>query len=289
MPRYAHTTFCLAVVALLALHAPASARAQGADALPIFDAHMHYSQHSWQDYPANAVLRKMAAAGVLRGVVSSTPDEGTLNLVHAAPRRFVPELRPYRQGVTSGNWVNDGATPDYLRGRLGLATYVGVGEFHLFDAESARTGVVRQVAALSVERGLLLHIHSDAGPVQAIFDYEPRARVLWAHAGMSTPPGEVRALVERHPNLWVELSFREHEIYGGGSLHPVWRALLTEHRERFVVGTDTYTPSRWASYESIVANHRRYLALLPPEVAQAIAYGNAVRLFGDPDGLFPKP
>ena len=47
-----------------------------------------------------------------------------------------------------------------------------------------------------------------------------------------------------------------------------------------MIGSDTYTNSRWEAYEAIIADHRRWLARLPAEVARAIAYRNAVRLFG---------
>ena len=49
-----------------------------------------------------------------------------------------------------------------------------------------------------------------------------------------------------------------------------------------MVGSDTYVTSRWGSYAELIAEHRRYLDLLPPETAKAIAWGNAVRLFGGP-------
>lgn len=266
-----------------------TAGAQPASDLPLFDAHVHYSQSAWEAHPPEAVQEKLAAAGVLRALVSSTPDEGTLTLHRLEPQRFVPELRPYRGSVGSGNWAEDAATPDYLRGRLGLAPYVGVGEFHLLDAADARTPTVRAVAHMAVEHGLLLHVHSDAAPVQALFELEPEVRILWGHAGMVTPEAEVRAMLERHRNLWAELSFREHTILGGGDGDPAWLALLRDHSDRFLFGVDTYVPSRWDAYEAIVATHRRYLALLPPPVARAIAFGNAVRLFGDGGAGFPQP
>ena len=271
------------------------ATAPAAEPLPIFDAHVHYSEGAWSAYPPAMAIAKLQAAGVLRALVSSSPDDGSLRLREADPQRFVPVLRPYRGRIGSGNWTRDAATPEYLREQLergaaaGTVGYVGLGEFHLHDAEQARTPVVRALARLAVERGLLLHVHADAAPVQALFALEPELRILWAHAGMVTPPAEVRAMLERHPRLWAELSFREHGILGAGSGDPIWRALLIDHAERFLVGSDTYVPSRWEAYEGILADHRRYLALLPPAVARAIAYGNAVRLFGAGGADFPAP
>ncbi len=52
------------------------------------------------------------------------------------------------------------------------------------------------------------------------------------------------------------------------------------HPGRFVIGTDTYVNERWAAYGYLIDEHRRWLALLPGDVARAIAYGNARTLFG---------
>jgi hypothetical protein len=42
---------------------------------------------------------------------------------------------------------------------------------------------------------------------------------------------------------------------------------------------DTYTPGRWVELPELAAEARGWLQQLPQEVAQAIAYGNAARLF----------
>jgi hypothetical protein len=64
--------------------------------LPIFDAHIHYSQPDWPIYSPEAALAILDKAGVRWALVSSTPDDGTLRLYEKAPRRIVPFLRPYR-------------------------------------------------------------------------------------------------------------------------------------------------------------------------------------------------
>jgi hypothetical protein len=271
----------LPLLTLLALLLGAGAPlAQGRAPLPIFDTHVHYSRAAWDPFPPDVVEQKLAAAGVPRALVSSSPDDGTLTLVGRDPARFVPELRPYRGEVGSGNWMHDAATPAYLAGRLERGGYKGIGEFHLHSAADARTPVLREVARLAVRHGILLHVHAGAAPVAVLFELEPKVRILWAHAGMSTPPGEVRRMMDAHRNLWAELSFREWEILPGGRLDPAWRALLLAHPDRFMIGTDTYANGRWEGYGELVAGHRRWLALMPPEVAEAIAWRNAARVLG---------
>lgn len=269
----------VAPLALIGLLLPPST-APGGEPLPIFDAHLHYSSPAWSEVPPALVESKLAEAGVLRALVSSTPDDGTLMLHRANGSLYVPILRPYRADVSSGNWFTDAATPDYIAGRLANGVYQGIGEFHLLDAAQARAPVPGELARMAAEREILLHVHSGAEAVAALFEIEPRSKILWAHAGMVTPPQDIRRMMDTHPKLWAELSFRAGGILGEGSLDPAWKALLLAHSDRFLVGSDTYVTSRWGEYGYLIAQHRRWLALLPPQTAKAIAYRNAVRLFG---------
>jgi len=262
----------------LALVAPGAAHSQGR--LPIFDTHVHYGQNDWAPYPTSKVLELFAAAGVARALASSTPDDGTLMLHKAAPGRVVPVLRPYRAGVGSSNWFNDPNLAEYLEGRLKAGVYKGIGEFHLFDAGNAGTPQVKRVIELAVERGIYLHVHSGAAPVAALFKIEPRLKILWAHAGMSEPPEVVGPMLDRYSNLWTELSFRAGDVAPGGRLDARWRALFEKHPDRFMIGTDTYVTPRWGDYVGLVEAHRQYLTQLPRDLAEKIAFRNAVRQFG---------
>jgi predicted TIM-barrel fold metal-dependent hydrolase len=273
-------TLAAALAAALLAALPLVPRTAPAQPLPIFDAHVHYGQNDWAAHPPADVLRAFAAAGVARALVSSTPDDGTLRLRAAAPERVAPFLRPYRGAVNSGNWMRDDTLLDYLKGRLERGGYLGIGEFHLPGDEDARTSQVRAVAALAVERGLFVQVHSGAGPVRALFALQPGLKVLWAHAGMSEPPEEVGKLLDAHGQLWTEVSFRAGEIASGDGVAPAWRALFQRHPDRFLVGTDTYVTSRWDGYGGLIAEHRHWLDQLPRDLAERIAWRNAVRLFG---------
>ena len=255
----------------------------GADELPVFDTHVHYSRPAWDAYPPAAVLDLLEGAGVPRALVSSTPDDGTVTLHEADPGRIVPILRPYTDRVSGSTWFRDPGVPDYLEERLRRGIYRGLGEFHLFDESQARSPILGRVIELAVDRDILLHVHSGAGPVEALFALEPRLTILWAHAGMSEPPQVVGRLLDRYPRLWAEVSFRGRDIAPNGRLAPAWHALLRRHAGRFMIGTDTYVNGRWDVYGALVEEHRTWLAQLPAEVAKAIAHGNAVRLFGSGD------
>jgi hypothetical protein len=261
-----------------ALIAPGvGARAQTAD-LPIFDTHIHYSAPDWAEYPEERILGILQQAGIRRALVSSTPDDGTIKLYQKDPKRIVPILRPYRTREDIGHWWQDPSVIPYLESRLALKVHKGIGEFHLFGGQ-AGTPVIKSLTEIAVRENLYLHAHSDEVAIVELFTLEPRLRVIWAHAGMSSGPQAVGALLDRYPNLWVDLAIRNGDVAPGGVLDADWRAVFLRHPDRFLAGTDTWVTSRWEALPGSVAEVRTYLNQLPRDVAEKIAYKNAERLF----------
>jgi len=250
---------------------------QPSEDLRIFDAHIHYNRDVWSLYSVDEALAILDQAGIYKAFVSSTPDEGSLQLAARAPDRIVLDLRPYRTPSDPATWTRDPSIVTYLEERLPERHYAGIGEFHLMPGEVQRNEVPREVADLAVQRGLILHAHADAQAVEELLQLRPDIRVLWAHAGMSASPGGVRQLLELHPNLWVELALRS-DVAPSGRLDPAWAALFTDYPDRFMIGTDTWIPSQWTRLPSLMADVRVWLRQLPPEVARAIASGNAERV-----------
>ena len=253
----------------------ATASTLGAE-LPLFDAHLHYSHDAWENLPPEKAVELLEAAGVKRGLVSSSNDEGQQRLAAAAPERILLSLRPYRQRGDQSSWMRDDTVPAYLEGRLARHRYVAMGEFHIYGAD-VDLPVPRRMIELARRHQLVLHSHSDADAVERQFAQWPQARILWAHAGFDTP-ARVRDLLRRHPRLWCDLAFRSDHA-PGGELDPEWRALFIEFPDRFLVGTDTFTPERWPYVVEHARQARRWLAQLPPEVAERIAWRNGDDLF----------
>ncbi len=270
----------LAAVLAAAAIALSASVASADKRLPIFDTHVHYSEDAWQLFDPGSVVAALNAANVPRALVSSTPDDGTLKLYGEDADRFVPILRPYRSRADMGDWFRNPDVPGYIAERLRRGIYRGIGEFHLFDQRVAATPEVKRVAAMAVERDIVLHVHSGADPVRALFAAEPNVKILWAHAGMSTPPEEIGKMLDRYPRLWAELAFRAGDIAPGGRLDSAWRDLMLRHVDRFMIGTDTYVAFRWYDYGALIGEHRQWLAQLPRPAAEAIAYCNAARRFG---------
>jgi hypothetical protein len=249
----------------------------GAAELPIFDAHLHYSHDAWTVVPAREAIALLRKAGVKRALVSSSDDDGTQKLLAEAPDIIVPELRPYRRRADVSTWTKDEDVMRYVEERLKKYRYVAIGEFHLFGAD-ADLPIPRRIVQLAKQYGLLLHAHSDADAVERIFQQDPGARVLWAHSGFESP-GKVREMLRKHTNLWADLAFRSDQS-SGGKVPAEWRETFVEFPDRFMVGTDTFTPERWHYVVDHAAFSREWLADLPRELAERIAWKNGEALFG---------
>jgi hypothetical protein len=72
------------------------------------------------------------------------------------------------------------------------------------------------------------------------------------------------------------------DIASGGRLDSAWQTVLLKYPERFMVGTDTWTTSRWDDLVAGMQRVRSWLDQLPRDVAELIAYRNAERLFDNP-------
>ncbi|HXF66369.1 MAG TPA: amidohydrolase family protein [Burkholderiales bacterium] len=264
--------FALALAALLP-----GAHAAGPAELPVFDAHIHYSHDTREALSVPDAVAILRRAGVRRALVSSSDDEGTQALLRGAPDLVLPALRPYRRRGDIGSWTRDESIVAYVEERLSRHRYVALGEFHVYGAD-AELPVVRRMVELARERGMVLHVHSDADAVERIFRQDPGARVLWAHAGFDQPEN-VRRMLRRYRNLWCDLSWRT-DYAPDGRLRPEWRALLLEFPGRFLLGTDTPTAERWRYVVEHARLARKWLSELPREVAEAIAWRNGELLFG---------
>jgi predicted TIM-barrel fold metal-dependent hydrolase len=252
---------------------PVAALAQ--QARPIVDAHIHYSHDTWSELPPPEAIKVLRQAGLRKAFVSSSSDDGTQMLYKLAPDLVVPVLRPYRKRGEIGTWVRDPSIIPHVEARLKANTYAGIGEFHVFGAD-ADLPVMRRLVELAKERKIFLHAHSDVDAVERIFRQDPQARVLWAHSGFDQPE-KVRALLAKHKMLWADLAFRN-DYAPGGRLDPAWRQLVLDFPDRFMVGTDTPSPERWYYVVEHANFSRRWLADLPGDVADNIAFRNAERL-----------
>ena len=248
--------------------------------IEIFDAHLHYN---WEPKPyyqpdeVLALLKKHRVTGIL---ATSRPNTGTHVLMDAkaAGLQVVPFIRPYRVRADIGSWFNDPVIFALVQDEFKRGYYRGIGEFHL-SGKAADTEMVKQTVDFAVAKDLYLHAHADDEAVEILMRHNPRARIIWAHTGFGLATNRVTAMLDKYPKLWGELSYRGGITDGSGKLTPEWRGLFERYPDRFLLGSDTWIPERWAAYGDIMAGYRAWLGQLPPAVAKQIAHGNARALF----------
>lgn len=243
--------------------------------LKLFDAHIHYSHDAREGIAPAEAVKILRSAGLHRAFVSSSSDEGTQKLYKIAPDLIVPVLRPYRKRGELSSWMHDESVVTMLSERLANNYYAGIGEFHA-DGEQIDLPVLQQVIALARRYQIFLHAHVDVEAVHRIFVTDPDALVIWAHAGFESPQA-IATLMEQYPNLWADLSFRE-EFAFQGVVEDEWGMLFEQFPTRFMLGTDTYTPERWFYVAEYAEWARGWLAELPAQIAENIAYRNAEAL-----------
>ena len=248
--------------------------------LKIFDAHLHYNQEPNPTFPLDKVLETFRRNNVGGIVANSRPNKGTHQLVEAkSPNLWVvPFIRPYRTRDDVQNWSTDPAIYDLIEAEYKRGYYVGVGEFHI-HGQAAAGPLVKKTIDFAVSHDLFVLAHCDEQALLILFGHNPKARIIWAHTGFSTPVPRVRELLDKYPALMAELSYRGGIVDGSGKLVPEWRETFARYSDRFLLGSDTWIPERWNSYDSIMSGYRGWLGQLPEAQARNIASGNAERLF----------
>lgn len=246
----------------------------------IHDGHIHYDQDVWEALPPKDAIQLLANVNIDRALVSATPTEGAEMLYRENPEVVIPMLRPYKNWRHRYLWFNDSELKSYLLDHLARVPYRGFGEFHVFG-QDADSEPVEEMIELARERNLVLHPHTNLAGMRILLAKAPDIVVMWAHGGFNVPVDTLRELFEEFPKLYIELSLREGMLDTMEQLTPQWKTFLMKYRTRFLVGMDTYKPSRWADLPEIAAETRHWLDQLPADIAEDIARNNL-------DSLFPE-
>lgn len=253
---------------------------------PLFDAHLHYDADHLGAMPPEAVLARLDGSDVRHALVTGMPPRTVLELHRVAPQRIIPLLGVYRRPGDKRDWHADAGLPEWVERALETGPWRGIGELHVL-APHRHSPVLRRLAELAVAHDLPLLLHADPAVVDTLYETVPGVILIWAHAGTYPYPELIADYLTRYPRLHVDLSVRDARIAPGGELDDAWYRLLVEHSDRFLVGVDTFSLSRWQDYGRVVGDIRRWLEQLPPEAAARLARDNAARLFekaASPDG-----
>ena len=274
------------ILALLATSAVISLNAAAQSATkpwagPIFDAHLHYNDDAVGTYSIGVVTELFRKNGVAAILANSRPNDGSRALFDASPKgvAVIPFIRVYRNRDDYGTWFNNPEVYDMIVSESRRGYYRGIGEFHV-SGRDADADWLKKISAFAVKNNLVLHAHCDEEALERIFAHTPRARIIWAHTGFTTPLDRVEGLLKKYPQLVGELSYRLDVADESGVLDPGWKKLFEQYPDRFMLGSDTWVNQRWQTYPQIMAHYRRWLGQLPPKVAEQVAWKNGAAMFG---------
>lgn len=128
---------------------------------------------------------------------------------------------------------------------------------------------------------------------ERLLSHNPKARIVWAHAGWDNTGYRTAALMERllqaHPNLYMNIKMDEvslpesQPMDASGKIRPEWLALLQAFPDRFMLGSDQIYgfpfPVGPMAGTSRPETLKRFLAQLPPDLARKVGTENALRVY----------
>jgi len=204
-------------------------------------------------------------------------------------------------------------------GEIGIEHFAlpAMGPTHPFEATAPDHPLLLLLADIAAENNMPIDVHFDVVPkdtdlpaslksppnpahlpenltaFERLLGHNPKAKIVWAHVGGE--PARMRSaelcrrLLAAHPNLYM--SFRVERgnsdptwaLAPNGSLKPVWRQLILDFPDRFVLGSDSFytdDPSMRRGGKAVgLDNFQKLLAQLPPNMAIKLARDNAKAIY----------
>jgi len=278
---------------------------QASEYKPIADAHLHYNVDQAEITDTEDALKQLNDNNVLFAVISSKPPELALELVEAAGGWIIPFYMPYLEPDRKRDWYFDQRVLPSAREALASGRFKGLGEIHLIvgyaPSLNEPQAVIDGLLELAKEFNVPINIHAEASShlyFQPLCQRHPDVKIQWAHAGSPLPPQKVAALMRACPNVWADLSARDHMRYGQmypiiderGDLLPEWYKFVIEFQDRIMIGSDpSYLEGEsswemantgWNHVSEVLAFHRRWIDGLPATIQSKIALDNARSFFG---------
>ncbi len=296
--RPAFLAFLAFTLALACAHSATGQTPGQPSNIPFADAHVHLNDEAMQ-------LELMDRHGASHAVVfwgGRSDNDSVAQAARRHPQRFIafasisPERTAYRPAWDG----NDKALLETLDRLLASGQYKGIGEISAVHFPSAGFGetnfdplgpMVTGIMALARKHKVpvMLHIESTRmAELSALLEQFADVPVIWAHGGY-TPLFLAQRMLQRHPNLYYELSARtwprhprspDYTILRDGNLvWPEWLALIEAQPRRFLVGTDASHRSRESEamkFESV----QNFLRQLSPAARLRVGTENLLELVG---------
>jgi predicted TIM-barrel fold metal-dependent hydrolase len=277
------------------------------EALYFIDAHSQVDHNIELD----EVLKRMRAAGIKKTILAARGRRQSRDI--AALAQAHPEL--IIAAVRTKSWHYKSNSRKYykkLASQLASGRFNAMAEVLLYHAQKGdRAGEVeiypddqRVEAALAGARKsgwpFVLHIEfASLGSSQKrkyfrkldqLLNKYPDYPFVLIHMGQLQAP-EVKKLILKHRNLYFFTSHsnpvavnRSNQpwvnMFKEGKLTPGWQSLVISYPKRFIFALDNVWPEHWRNgYNEQVLLWRQAIKKLPPEVAHALAHGNAESLW----------
>lgn len=272
------------------------------DLIPFADTHVHLNDPAMQ----LALMERWGAGHAVVFWGGRSSNASVADAARAHPGRLIAfaSISPERAGYRPAWERGDAALLQELDALLATGLYKGIGEISAAHFPSAgfdetdfsptgpmMTGILE--LARKYRLPVMVHVEqtrmAELGQLLERFADVP---VIWAHGGY-TPLFLARRMLERHPNLFYELSARtwpqhprspDYTILRDGSrVWPQWLALIEAQPGRFLVGTDASHRSE-ANEAMKFASVQNLLRQLTPSAREKVGRGNLLALLGLPGG-----
>lgn len=276
-------------------------------AVPIADMHMHLTTARPSFYRDQMARNRVHWGGAVGGLLDDQTEwmAGQLGPAYVHALGQFEFTRVFFQRGPAG--LADPELGDFVRlfaraeRLLAAGKAHGFGELHLDNARSAGPGnerfarrvpvdnpVMRRVYAIADRHAAFVQIHMEGTP-EGLADLarpardHPRTTTILSHCLPWSGPATLRALFDALPNLMCELSatgpvHRIARVYDAERVRPEFLALIEDHPDRFMLGTDTCCGLE-SLYDEMIREARVYLlARLTPKTREKVAYRNALRL-----------
>lgn len=307
-----------------------------ATTLPIADAHFHLMLYmtpaELKERMDRHNIRWTVSAGAIGSPAAGSPTTRDAAVHELLGGRFMPavggaesrqaEIRVGARFYTDMPGIDRDAALRRISEQMAIQPRVLAETFP--NAETSSMDPVRQrrvatdgpyfrsLMAIATREGRPVPMHmqfhrESVAELSQLLQEHPDGQVLLSHCGKDSQAADVRTMLDKHPNLFCDLSYRGAPLalnesrrdparlifWGPGMLQAAgmkeeWRQLIEDHADRFMVGIDDV--HTWDIYDqTVLAIRQGVLAQLSPATAEKVAWRNAVRLFRLPPVEAPAP
>ncbi len=256
--------------------------------LRVIDAHDHHAGHldvalpQWDKYNVDRVV-------LFGGDISSPRSVEEDKLAFEDYRRVPSRVYPYFNGfpIYEKRGI-DMVRVNLEKGYFGLGEVVGastrspMASKQPWKAQNPNDGNLPEIYKLCAlyKAPILLHVDPPQGEpitkLEEALDANPNTVIIFGHANGFNSPANIRSLVAKHPNLYIDF-FAGFTAYNPRSSYQLkdFVSLIEEFPDRFMLSTDSgydigFDRALTAMYETI--------DLLSPNTACKVAYQNIERI-----------